>query len=356
MHQWAQDGVPVCKASGAQTNPRLLSDGAGGAFVVWEDSRAGADINIYAQRINSLGVNQWANGGVLVCGAANVQRQPVLGPNGLGGVLIAWTDERGVNADVYAQRLSASGVAQWAADGVAMCTAAGIQQDPAVVTDAQGGAMVVWRDERAGVDVYGQRVNELGVVQWVANGVAISTAAGSQENPLAVTDGAGGLIATWADTRGGAYDVYAQRLNSAGVAQWVANGVALCAATGDQKQPRICSDGAGGAVVGTPQWTANGVAVCSAVDQQTAPSIATDPMGGALVAWSDARLGGSSADIFVQHLQPNGTSLWTANGVRVCDAAGVQDQPAVVPDGSGGASLAWRDSTTGNSDCSSSVR
>src|SRR5262245_40631889 len=69
---WPEDGVPICKYAGTQSNPKLLSDGAGGAFIVWEDSRNGANnVDIYAQRINSLGVPQWTAGGVLVCGAAN---------------------------------------------------------------------------------------------------------------------------------------------------------------------------------------------------------------------------------------------------------------------------------------------
>src|SRR5262245_47466775 len=69
---WPEDGVPICKYTGAQTNPKVLSDGAGGAFVVWEDARNGAtNLDIYAQRVNSFGVPQWTAGGVLVCGAAN---------------------------------------------------------------------------------------------------------------------------------------------------------------------------------------------------------------------------------------------------------------------------------------------
>jgi hypothetical protein len=361
---WPEDGVPVCKVSGAQTGPKLLSDGAGGAFIVWEDSRAGSsNVDIYAQRLSSVGVPQWTGGGVLVCGAANNQTQPVVGPNGLGGLLIAWVDRRGVDADVYVQRLNAAGVPQWTANGVALCTAVGVQADPTVVSDGAGGSIVAWRDERAGVDIYTQRVNEQGVVQWTANGVALCTAAGNQETPAAVIDGAGGAIVTWQDARAGGYDVYAQRVSAAGAPQWTANGVALCSAAGDQLSPRLCTDGLGGAFVtwedhrgadadvyaqqvngaGAPQWAANGVVVCSAPDQQLAPTIATDPLGGAVVAWSDSRTPADGPDIFVQHLQSNGTSLWTANGVLVSNAPGVQDLPQVVADGSGGAAVTWRD-------------
>jgi len=362
---WASDGVPVCKQAGAQSNPRLLSDGAGGAFVVWEDARVSpSNLNIYVQRINSLGVTLWGAGGVLVCGAANNQRQAVLSPNGLGGVLVAWVDERGVDADIYAQRMNASGVPQWTANGVAVCTATGIQQDPAVVSDTQGGALLSWRDERAGVDIYAQRVNETGAVQWAANGLAVSAVAGNQEAPVAIPDGTGGMIVSWIDSRGADQDIYAQRMSSTGAAQWAANGAAVCVTTGNQRRPRLCTDGANGAIVtwedgrgastdvyaqrigsaGTTQWLpATGVAVCTAPSEQLTPAVTVDPVGGAIVAWSDARNGGTAADVYAQHVQPGGTTLWTADGVRLCDATGVQDQPDVVADGTGGAAVSWRD-------------
>ena len=367
--QWATDGVPICKVTGAQSSPQVLSDGAGGAFVVWEDARAGTtNLNIYAQRVSVLGVNLWGNGGVLVCGAANHQRQPVAGHNGLGGVLITWVDERGTDADIYAQRLNASGVAQWTANGVALCTATGVQETPAVVSDAQGGALVVWRDDRSGVDIYGQRVNELGAAQWTANGVAISTAAGNQDAPTVIADGNGGMFVAWNDARNGASDIYAQRLSGAGAALWTAGGAAISNAAGDQKRPRLARDGGTGVVLvwedyrdatadvyaqrvnstGVRQWLpADGVGVCTAPEPQLAPVVASDPLGGSIVAWSDARSPASAADVYAQHLQPDGTSLWNPNGVQLCDAAGVQDLPVIVADGAGGAAVTWRDYRNG---------
>jgi energy-converting hydrogenase Eha subunit A len=46
-----------------------------------------------------------------------------------------------------------------------------------------------------------------------------------QMNSVAVTDGAGGVIVAWADNRNPASpaDIYAQRFNASGVAQWAAN-------------------------------------------------------------------------------------------------------------------------------------
>ena len=53
---WGPDGVAVSTAAYDQYNPRLAPDGSGGAFVVWEDQRAGPpEVDIYAQHINADG-------------------------------------------------------------------------------------------------------------------------------------------------------------------------------------------------------------------------------------------------------------------------------------------------------------
>ena len=79
--------------------------------------------------------------------------------------------------------------------------------------------------------------------------VPLCTATGNQYSPTSVSDGAGGAIVAWYDSRSGTYDIYAQWISAGGTVQWAANGVALCSATGEQQNPRIASDGAGGAIV-----------------------------------------------------------------------------------------------------------
>ena len=71
--------------------------------------------------------------------------------------------------------------------------------------------------------------------KWRVDGVPVSTAAYGQTYSTIVRDGAGGAIITWRDGRNGVdWDIYAQRVNAAGVPQWTPNGVALCTAAGDQ--------------------------------------------------------------------------------------------------------------------------
>ena len=365
MGVWTADGLPVCKDLAQQTSAKCVADGTGGAIVVWVDSRSGAN-DIYAQRLDTFGTPLWTANGVAVCTAVNDQLAPVIVSDGVGGAIIAWTDDRAAagSSDLYAQRLNSSGVAQWTANGIAFCTAAGIQQDLSVGTDASQGAYFAWQDQRASAegDIYGIRVTAAGVPQGTANGTALCTLAGVQETPVVVADGAGGVIVGWADHRGTSYDIYAQRMNSS--VQWASNGVPVSAATGDQRALRACTDAVGGAYftwqdnragantdlyaqrlgpTGTAMWVADGISVCLATADQLSPVIQRDPAGGALIAWSDARSATTGADVYAQRINGAGAAQWTADGVRLCDAPNAQDAPVLVPDGVGGALVAWHD-------------
>ncbi|MDH3198612.1 MAG: hypothetical protein OEO21_10270, partial [Candidatus Krumholzibacteria bacterium] len=365
--QWQLDGVPLSTAASSQYNPTIVSDGSGGAIVTWYDYRSGTNYDIYAQRLDASGVAQWTADGVALCSAADDQSDPTIVSDGSGGAIVTWHDRRsGTNYDIYAQRLDASGVAQWAANGVALCSAADHQQVPTIVADGSGGAIVTWYDYRSGTnsDIYARRVNASGVAQWTANGVALCTAANAQLYPTIVSDGSGGAIVTWHDYRSGTNDdIYARRVNASGVAQWTANGVALCSAANNQLYPAIVSDGSGGAIVtwydlrsgtnydiyarrvdasGVAQWTADGVALCSAVNAQLSPAIVSDGSGGAIVTWHDYR-SGTNYDIYARRVNASGVAQWTANGVALCSAADHQQVPTIVADGSGGAIVTWYD-------------
>ncbi len=67
--------------------------------------------------------------------------------------------------------------------------------------------------------------------QWTPGGVAITNTNSTINNtypPLATADGAGNTFVAWLDNRNSTNrDIYIQKFNSSGVAQWTANGVRL---------------------------------------------------------------------------------------------------------------------------------
>jgi hypothetical protein len=126
---------------------------------------------------------------------------------------------------------------------------------------------------------------------WPANGIAVAAAAGRQELPALVSDGAGGAIIAWDDARDAATsnDIYAQHVLASGAVD--------------------------------PAWPVNGRALCTAPGAQGGVTIVSDGAGGALVAWTDGRVV-NQFHIFAQHVLASGVvdPAWPANGRRISDA------------------------------------
>ncbi len=159
---------------------------------------------------------------------SDYQEYPAMVGDGSGGAIIAWQDTCSDGGDIYAQRVDFSGTVKWATDGVPICTASGIQSSPAIVSDSSGGAIIVWEDARSDEgDIYAQQVDSLGAVKWTADGVPICTASSMQNDPVIVSDGSGGAIITWTDERDFDSSIYAQRVDASGTVRWTTNGVAI---------------------------------------------------------------------------------------------------------------------------------
>lgn len=367
--RWTLDGVGVGMGAGSQWGPTIVPDGAGGAIIAWRDDRGGTDYDIYAQRVDASGTVLWPSSGIPLCTAANDQVWVEMIPDGAGGAIVAWADYRnGASFDIYARRVDASGTAFWGADGVALCTAAGDQDRPAMASDGAGGAILTWRDYRSGsnFDNYVQRVDASGTVMWTANGVPLCKAAGNQIDPQIVPDGAGGAIVTWADSRNGTdYDIYARRVTASGVGQWATDGLAVCTTSSGQYNPTIDANSAGGAIIawgsnedihaqwvspsGVMKWAVDGVLLSDGPVYSTVeyfPEIISDGEGGAIATWNRYR-NGIDFDVYAQRVDVSGAIRWASGGVAICTLDYGQESPKIVPDGMGGAVITWQDERIG---------
>jgi hypothetical protein len=282
--QWGNEVSLHGSQPNTQISQVMLRDGSGGAFMVWEDPRTGTtDRNIYAQRVDNSGALLWGASGLVVCNAANNQLTPQLTSDGSGGIAITWTDQRLGSSDgnIFAQRLSSTGTALWAANGTAVATPPLVQSNPSII---QSGSdfIVAWNDQRTAGnrDIYAQKIAAAdGSVMWATvNGVGITNATGNQPNTagnnVMLPDGAGGAVIIWDDARNGSssLDIYAQRINSSGTVQWATDGVVVSTAAGNQAGP-----------------------------------IATASLNGAyIVSWRDSRGGTTNGELYAARLQSTG--------------------------------------------------
>jgi hypothetical protein len=365
------DGNILAAPGAAQRGPAIVNDGAGGSFTAWEDYRSGCSGDIYVQHLDAGGVAQCGFDGKVVCGQNRSQQSPQICSDGAGGAIIAWLDFRAGNADIYAQRVDATGTSLWALDGVPVCTDPGDLAAPLIVACQSGGAIIVWEDRRGGGSIiYAQKITATGAIApgWPLDGMSAVTFVSKQIAPQVGTDNVKGCVIAWQDHRSGNDDIYAQRIDEFAVRRWAAVGVPVCGAIGDQARPQIASDGGNGAVVtwednrsgntdvyarrvdstGTPIWALDGLLVYGDLTTQSKPVIATDVFGNSIVSWQDERSG--LFDIYAQKISPLGTILWPAAGVGVCVAPGPQQDPSIAADGGGGALLSWRDTRSGTDD------
>lgn len=412
----------ICSAVGNQGKPVITDDGDNGDIIVWVDRRTGPySPSIYAQRLDKSGMIRWNLNGVKVSNLSNTD--PLLSTDvtvvsdGNGGAILAWFDNRTGDDGMYIQKIDMNGTPQWTANGLALGSAVDQVWDPQMISDEQGGAIIAWGDNSSGnMNLYAQRVDSNGILQWGANGVAISTAINHFSNfiiPKICRDGHGGAIIVWAAGRNG-NGIYAQRVNSEGIVQWMSNGVTISTngilglVTSDGKDGAIIAfgnlsannatylqrinangilqwtnagtpmpyvlntvgiaitdDGSGGAVFvwsggttlsrnvyaqridagGVARWGNNGLSICSETKEQSFPSIIKDIKGGHIIAWIDSR--NNRQDIYAQKINASGALQWKTTGVIIApENYGLT--PSLVSDGNGGAIITWEDMREGS--------
>ncbi len=329
--QWQPGGVPVCTAPKFQQELSIIADGEGGAIIAWHDYRSESGTpHIYAQRVNAYGGMQWERDGVIIAGRENYQKYPVMASDDAGGAIIAWQDWRDGKGDVYAQHVDANGNTLWQEHGVPACKMPERQWHPTITADGEGGAIIVWMDHRnhaedatitradhgmgAGWDIYAQRVDAQGKMQWQTNGAPVCLIRGDQYDYSVVGDGAGGAFIAWHDQRGVDWNIRAQKLDASGNAEWTEGGLPVCTKSKDQYNPNIVTDG----------------------------------VDGVIITWWDKR--DIYGDIYAQRVDADGKFLWAEAGAAICIAEGNQQDSQPVNSGVGSAIIAWWDLRTMDAD------
>lgn len=375
---WPVNGLAVCTSPGHQEAVRVLADGQGGAFVSWEVHLEFG--NVHVQHVLATGALDpaWPAGGLRVSPLAGTgQWDSRMAPDGAGGILIVWSDARAGQSDMFLQHVRADGTLDpsWPQAGLVVTDASEHQWAPEIVPDGAGGAIVAWYDNRNGgygnTDVYAMRVLGDGRrdPSWPAAGLPVCTASGDQWLQGWIPDGAGGAIACWSDFRGGsaASKIYAHRVLSNGSLDgaWPRSGRAVCSAPGRQQAARMASDGAGGAYVAwqdfrndpdrpdvyaqhvlasgrlDSDWTPQGRAVRVGADGEADVAALADGEGGVLLMWRNTATNQLGAQRLTTRGEPH--PRWPLNGRVVCAGAGWRGQPIVTTDDRGGLIAAWED-------------
>lgn len=169
---WGSNGVAVTDALGFHRDPVLVSDGAGGALIAWWMYFPLSNSNLaLAQNISSAGsiAQGWPSVGLSLGRSTHGKVYPLIVSDGAGGAVVAWNDSSATEgSQVMAQHVTKSGAMApgWGGSGVSLTRTPDPKFATGIASDGAGGAVVTWMDQRNGADwdVYAQEVTAGGLI------------------------------------------------------------------------------------------------------------------------------------------------------------------------------------------------
>jgi hypothetical protein len=324
---------------GVGERTEIISDGEGGAFVVWYGFE-----NVRVQKLDKYGYIQWTNitpqGGLDVGGSVsdscwqttNIQHSATVA-DGEGGVYVMFDDVcciancQGAPQTItqaLIQHFDSLGNWLWGSGLPVSIRNSYETWTGAIVTDGAGGIIALYNESDsvgAPSNLRAQHFDGAGTRSWGNEGVIAKEPGGFT---TAASDGEGGLVFTWSFS--------IQRLDSQGQKMYGENGIAFT--TGgveikvDHENGYLYAQGGnyigGGqnriAVQklafsdGSLQWDSLGVTIDTINVQDRVSGFDFIPNNGVAISWHE-EVSAGIWDVFVQWLSPNGEILFNEGGI-----------------------------------------
>jgi len=374
--QWSQDPTTNSwiRKPGYERVPMAATDGKGGVIVAWDDGNSFLDI--WANRIDKYGYPRWGINGIRVSPPNGLRDVTNVISDGRGGAIIVWDDYTRAwrenpladywENEIYAQRVDSTGKILWDSSGVLIRAKA-----PFI---GKGGFQIVTSDDSVYIitcfegflpsgpydpflDFYAQKIDLNGNMYWGEEGKRLN----KENNVLNIThriiaDGEGGFLMVWFDPNP-PHGTIVDRYSSEGELVWPQGHVN--SKTGGAFE--ACSDGKGGVIVvgvdfpghgwrtegriqridhnGHLCWSDSAVVFLHNKSEYLQFRIVPTLHSGAIVSWNDS-LGWNPERHFLA-FDSTGVILWEKNGFGYgCTSI---YHPIAISDGFGGMILIIND-------------
>lgn len=263
-------------------------------------------------------LSQWTDNpaaNTFVASGAADQVLPKIGAAPDGSTWIGWFDNDGSGYKVKVQLLDPSGAPTFPGGLVVSDQPQqSFLTDWDLMCDSTGAVALVFSDIRDGnLEVQAYRVLPDGTFAWGPNGVQLSDSVDFNPSPRITETSDGQFVAVWGRSPNGAVpgDIRMQRLTADGQTLLGAGGMAVVGPTGTEK-PGFCD---------------------------VVPSVG----GSVIVSWlRNTASFASPRHLYAMRYDVAGSNMWT-NPAIVFDLGSlpIGYYPKIIPDGSGGAVLAW---------------
>lgn len=321
---WGNLGVQLTRNDASNAVPKIVGTSDGNVVVAWTSNS-----DVIVQKLNSAGQPQWGNGIVFSASGLDYLLADLHAADN-GSVIVSWVSEAGFgsNAQLRANKISATGQLLWGAHPVQIFTTGSLQfgNFPYFVYDGQGGAVFAWYTSIPTLQCFAQHILSNGHPAFPAGGVAVSSNSSQiRVDPAAVyRPSTHEVFVFW--TEEDSLQVYngvsGQKFNSTGSPQWGADGLTIIPLGTDQQifvTPVQEGTGAltfwvdqanyGSATIQAIKLDGNGNTVCPQFAVSSTPSdksrlaAAVNPAGIAALVFEDDRIGNNG--IYIQDVASN---------------------------------------------------
>ena len=280
---------------------------------------------------------QWSNdsnNNLVISDRSDEQVQAKIVATNDGGSYISWYDNADGGYDIYLQKLDVNGNEQWAHNGIIIADRGfSSTQDYGLAIDSTGNALLTFRDDRGGTEkITANKISDTGVLLWGESGIQVSGVTGFLAAPKIAGTTDGNVVVAWTKDS----EVVIQKLDSDGLPLW-GNGITQSSKTGSLIASDLKASDNGNAIIsmvhatsfsapkhiwvqkfssldGTQLWGENPLAIFDAGSLQFAnfPSFIIDNIGGAIFTWYTSS---PSLDCRVQRIDLSGIEYFAHNGI-----------------------------------------
>jgi hypothetical protein len=346
-------------AQGFKNNPSLSLMPNGDLTSVWSDHR-GNSYDIYSQSVIS-GILSGTNSRLNDDSTGAVQDEPAVAKDLDKNFILAWTDYRNGNGDIYLKKFTRFGDLVFSDRKADTNNSSSPCAQPDLAADGSRNILAVWQDFRDGLNIYAQRFDPSG--NPLDTNFQVNNSTKLNNSPACAKSYGGKSIIAWAAAQSGIKNIYARLFNSSGSPVDTSFKVNDDLQSVDHLNPRVGMDSTGNFTVAwydkrnlqekiyLQRYYSSGGKIDSNFASYTDSSdaiqrefdLGMNSKGNMVLAWT--QLDGEKINLYAQRYSSTGTPL--GNNFLVNDAAGIPAEPSVSIDDDTFFVVVWTDYQSG---------
>lgn len=368
--QWVNDPSSNTKLVIDPSDPinlTALSDLTGGAYVLWEDTKGTQSKDIYYIRFDKNGEVSFRADGKAVSTRIGVKENPLAVIEPYGNAIVLWRGKEKNSFELYAQKLSKSGLRLWQNEGIQLTDSRVEKTDYSLRVDKKGFVHVSYISKSGSTSgrysVKFLSINPNGKILSDSLKGNLYNSNNLLSETEVVPDNKDGRFIFWLENQNNKTLLKAQYINSAGTKMWGNQPVTISKENGNVLNYTVGKLGnsiyVAMAYQGTSKivyqnlindkgvflWGKDGKLLTYQKGSQINPQFAFIDSS-VVVSWTNEFE--KRKDVFIQRFDAKGNRLWGNNGKRITNVKGNQFGQRIVSNQKDGIIIAWIDKRDNN--------